>query len=235
MIGMASERETSLRPVSDDLQRIFGTRLQAIVAYGWHRHGPATSLALVDSLTLDDLDACAARVPQWTRAGAATPLLLTSLEFARSLDAFPIEYGEIIAQHTLVFGRDPFEGLSIRPDDLRRACEVQAKSHLLHLRENYLEAARSPHEIADLVSESAPGFVGLLRLVARLNDVPLDSPPSLGRFAAAALRLDGHLVDDLRELADGETPSSIDAARLFPDYLRNLERLVEYVDRWRPA
>jgi hypothetical protein len=232
---MASERNSALRSVADDLQRIFGPRLQTIVAYGWHRRGPTTSLALVTSLILDDLNACAARVPAWTRDGAATPLLLTSTEFSRSLDAFPIEYGEIIAHHTVVFGRDPFEGLTISHDDLRRACEVQAKSHLLHVRENYLEAAGSPHEIAALVRESAPGFVGLLRLMARLNDVALTSPAALGRFAADALRLDDHLVDDLLELADGETPSSVDATRVFPDYLKNLERLVEYVDRWRPA
>ena len=75
---------------------------------------PAPCLALVRSITAGDLDECAARVASWHRAGCATPLLLTKDEFAGSLDAFPIEYGEILETHRLVFGVDPFTGLTIR-------------------------------------------------------------------------------------------------------------------------
>ena len=35
-------------------------------------------------------------------------------EFERSLDAFPVEYGDIIAHHVVVTGDDPFAGLSVR-------------------------------------------------------------------------------------------------------------------------
>jgi hypothetical protein len=202
-----------------------------MVRYGW-RPEPATSLALVESLTLDDLDACAACVPAWSRAGAATPLLLSSAEFARSLDAFPIEYGEIVAHHEVIVGNDPFEGLTIRPDDLRRACEVQVKSHLLHLREDYLEAAGRPHEIAALVRESAPGFVGLLRLLARLNHAPLDTSADLGRFATVWFQIDSRVADGLLALAAGDD-GTVDAVRLFPEYLATMERLADSVDRWR--
>ena len=82
---------------------------------------------------------CASRVASWHRAGCATPLLLTKDEFAGSLDAFPIEYGEILETHRIVFGVDPFAGLTIRTEDLRRECETLVKSHLVHLRENYVE------------------------------------------------------------------------------------------------
>jgi hypothetical protein len=230
---MVTDRSAALRPLAADLHRIFGPRLEAVVAYGWQRHGPVPGLALVQSLTLDDLNACAARVASWTRAGAATPLLLTTSEFARSLDAFPIEYGEIIAHHHVVAGRDPFEGLSIRPEDLRRACEVQVKSHLLHLREDYMEAAGKPGEVAALVSESAPGFVGLLRLLARLNHAPHDSPAELGRFASHWLQIDARLADGLIALADGDAQATVDPVRLFPEYLATMERLADVIDRWR--
>src|SRR5215212_3808207 len=136
---MVSARNAALKPVADELQRIFGDRLEAVVGYGWRHTGPVRSLALVRSMALDDLNACAARNGAWSRAGVATPLLLTRDDFARSLDAFPIEYGEIIDSHDVIAGENPFAGLSIRPADLRRACEVQAKSHLFHLREDYIE------------------------------------------------------------------------------------------------
>src|SRR5262245_46902339 len=101
-------RTATLKPVAADLQRIFGARLEAFVAYGWRPDGPVASLALVTSLGLDDLTACAARNGLWVRAGAATPLLLTRADFARSLDAFPIEYGEILDSHEVVVGANPF-------------------------------------------------------------------------------------------------------------------------------
>jgi hypothetical protein len=232
---MASERSAALRPVVQDLQRIFNQRLDAIVAYGWRHHGPIPSLALVKSIELDDLNACAARVAAWRRAGAATPLLLTRADFERSLDAFPIEYGEILTHHEVVLGNDPFAGLSIRPQDLRRACEVQAKSHLLHLREDYIESGARPAEVDPLVRESAMGFVQLLRHLARLDEFPARTTAELITYATTRIRLHEHTVSDLLELADGDGLPTVDTLRLFPDYLATMERLVEFVDRWREA
>ena len=65
--------------------------------------------------------------------------MLAADEFARSLDAFPFEFSAILADHAVVSGKNPFEGLRVEPADLRRACEVQARGHLLHLRQGYME------------------------------------------------------------------------------------------------
>ena len=73
----------------------------------------------------------------------ATPLIVPADEFRRSLDAFPLEYGEIVRAHARVFGDDPFDGIPLAPEDLRRACETQVKGHLLHLREEFIEWARA--------------------------------------------------------------------------------------------
>ena len=232
---MASARSAAVTPVVDDLQRIFGSRLHAVVAYGWRQQAPVPALALVDELTIDDLNACAAHVGRWRRGGAATPLLLTRQDFARSLDAFPIEYGEIIEHHELVFGTDPFAGLAIGRDDLRRACEVQVKSHLLHLREDYVESAGRHADIDGLVRESAPAFAALLRQLARLDTAAVGDKTDLVRYAERRAQLDGRVVGDLLALADTDGPSPVDAVKLFPGYLTAMERLAEFVDRWREA
>ena len=232
---MATERATAVTPLVADLQRIFGARLAAVVVYGWRQRGPVPTVALVASLSLDDLNACADRVSAWRRAGAATPLLLTRAEFTRSLDAFPIEYGEIIEHHEVVFGSDPFEGLSIRPDDLRRACEVQVKSHLLHLREDYLEGGGRHGEIDALVRESAPGFAAVLRHLARLDDAAAETKSDLVDYARRHIHLETHVVGDLLALADPDGLPPIDPVKLFPAYLAAMERLADFVDRWRQA
>ena len=232
---MASGHSPAVAPVVGDLQRIFGTRLQAVVVYGWREHAPVPTLALVAELTIEDLNACAHHVGRWHRGGAATPLLLSRQEFARSLDAFPIEYGEIIEHHELAFGSDPFEGLSIRRDDLRRACEVQVKSHLLHLREDYLESAGRHGDIDGLVRESAPGFAALLRQLARLDAFPTGGKADLVHYGEQRAHLDGRIVGDLLAVADADGPTPVDAVKLFPGYLTVMERLAEFVDRWREA
>ena len=225
-------------PLADtlhDLQHIFGDRLQAFGAYGAPHASPAPSVALVRTLTGDDLTACAARAATWHRAGSATPLLLTRDEFAGSLDAFPIEYGEIIDTHRLLFGIDPFTGLSIRQDDLRRACEVQVKSHLIHLRENFVDCSGRPSAVAAMVTESAPAFALLLRRLARLDGHAADTQGELGHYAERRPKLDPRVVGDVLALGSGTASSGVDAARLFPAYLAAVEQLSLFVDTWKLA
>jgi hypothetical protein len=230
---MSAGVRTPLQPVVEDLQRIFGTRLKAVLRYGWRPRDRMPSLALVESMTLEDLSACAARTLQWHRSGCATPLLLTAHEFARSLDAFPIEYDEILATSELVAGAHPFTGLSISRADLRRACEVQVKSHLLHLREDYLEGAARPSHVAALVKESAPAFVALIRHLARLDNAPMETNAELVRYASHRIGLDARVAGDLIALAEPQTIETVDAGRLFPAYLAAVDRLAEFIDSWQ--
>src|SRR6185295_16401084 len=109
--------------------------------------------------------------------------------FERSLDAFPLEFGAIIADHAVVAGRDPFEGLAIEPADLRRACEVQARSHLLHLREGFLETQGRGDAIAVLVVRSAAPFAALLGSLARLQGLDPRDQAAAGRHAERELQL----------------------------------------------
>jgi hypothetical protein len=221
--------------VLQDLQHIFGGRLRGLVAYGDPNAAPALSLALVDAISADDLNACAARASAWQRSGCATPLLLTRDEFAGSLDAFPLEYGEILETHRVIHGDDPFSGLAIRDEDVRRACEVQVKSLLLHLREDFIESRGRPADVAALVAESAPAFAQLLRRLARLDDVACTTNQELCAYAAGRPKLDARVVGDVLALAKNPSASGVDAARLFPQYLAAVEALWTFVDRWRHA
>jgi hypothetical protein len=218
-----------------DLHNIFGARLHALVAYGEPDATPVSSLALVQSISAEDLAACAARAAAWHRAGCATPLLLTRDEFAGSLDAFPIEYGAILDSHRVVHGADPFAGLTIRDEDLRRAVEVQVKSLLVHLRENYIEARGRASDVTALVAESAPAFTQLLRRIARLDDVVCTTSAEIANYASGRPRLDARVVSDVLALARNSSTSGVDAVKLYPEYLAAVESLWRFVDRWREA
>jgi hypothetical protein len=233
---MATAPPPTTSPLVQDLRSIFGERLLAVVAYGaqleGHGDAPLTSLALVSSLTVADLENCAAVAGRWSRNRINTPLLLPDEEFRRSLDAFPLEYGEIIRAHVVLFGDDPFAGATILHDDLRRACETQVKSHLVHLRESFIETRGEPRAVGELVRTAAPAFAALLRNVARLRDVQLSDRVEATRMGAQLAGIQSDVVSEVLAL---ERPSAVpmsDHARFFAAYLAAVEQLARAVDAW---
>lgn len=211
-----------LAALGRDLAAIFGSRLRAVISYGMRVRSdtePITALAVVDQLTGDDLRRCATKHHAWENIGLATPLLLGEREFARSLDAFPFEFGAILDDYAVVSGSDPFAGLAVAPADLRRACEVQARSHLLHLREAFIETGGREEDIAELITRSAPPLAALLRNIARLGGVSTVD----------------RVLTRVAQLEHGAILPSADAVPLFPEYLRGVEGLVANVDTWERA
>jgi hypothetical protein len=235
---MSSPWRAAAELLAADLTRVFGDRLRSVCVYGAHVEGeggntPISCLALVTSLTTSDLDACSRALHGWQRHGLATPLLLGEQEFARSLDAFPLEYAEMQRAHAHVYGRDPFDAVTIAREDLRRACETQVKSHLLHLREEYLEAAGRPLAVADLVLASAPGFAALVRNIARLQGVGGNDRATVTREGARLAGIGDGVVADVLALERPDGVTTADPARLFPEYLAAVEQLARFVDGWR--
>jgi hypothetical protein len=161
--------------------------------------------------------------------------MLGEAEFRASLDAFPLEYGDIIAHHVVLTGHDPFEGLAANDEDLRWAIERQAKGHLIHLREGYIEAGNRPADLTDMVLASTVPFILLVQTLARLighdDDQLAALPRAMGEVPGVSARVVQSLVDLVRQpvLAN-------DAARgLYPEYLATVEHLVAFVDSWKSA
>jgi hypothetical protein len=185
-----------------DLKEIFGDRLTMVAGFGGDSH----SCVVIRSLTLDDLDRCAALGAKWKKLGLDAPLFLIEPELARALDAFPLEFSEIIATRRVVTGVDVFERITVAKTDLRRACEVQARGHVVHLREGYIEAGGNRKVVESLVAAAILPFRALVTNAARLEGI---SPKAL----VTQLGLDNF-------------------EKGFPEALRAAERLVDYVDRW---
>jgi hypothetical protein len=227
----------AVRSLDRDLHQLFRERLKSVVAYA-SAEGPdaaAPTLAVVQQLTADDLRACAARVASWHDAGLATPLLLDEQEFGRSLDAFPFEFGAILAEHALVSGDSPFTGLRVDPADLRRACEVQARSHLLHLREGFLETRGRSDALADLIVRSAAPLTALLTNVARLDTADSRDPVAAAAHVESRTGVPNGVFADIARLTPGATVSSEHARAIFPSYLAAVRTLADHIDRWGRA
>lgn len=233
----ALQAATSL---ADDLAGIFGGRLRAVLVYGAHARphprtvkAPVQTLALVTSLEYADLAGAAEHAARWQALGLDMPLVLPAVEFTRGLDAFPLEYGDILAHHIVVHGDDPFAGVAVAAEDIRRACEVKIRSHAIHLREGFLLAGQRPDAIARLIVSSAGPFASLIESFSRLTGAPPQSPPDAQAAQVARVTgLDAALIAQLLRLEEDDELDASAAVHLYPAYLDLVQALVAAIDAW---
>ncbi len=126
-------------------------------------------------------------VRAWTKAGHPAPLILTEREWRESADVFPIEYEDMREAHRLLAGRDPWSGIRVDRDDLRRQLERELMGKLVRLRQAYAALWAEPKRLAGVIVGSAPGFFTMLRALLRLAGRPVPARPETLVGAAAAL------------------------------------------------
>jgi hypothetical protein len=232
--SLSPEERAALDGLAADLARVFGTRLRTVAAYGLRAPSsvPRTihTLALVERLAFADLAACLPRVSAWRRRSLAVPLVLEHEEFLRTLDVFPLEYGDIIAHHVVITGHNPFADARVDRADVRRACELGAKSHLIHLREGFLETGGDPQSVSRLIAASAAPFSALLANIARLAD---DDDHDVAATAERQIGIPQSVVREVLGAGSGTQSSITDPTALLSRYIAASERVWEYVDTWR--
>lgn len=233
-VSLSVDDRATLEALAADLRRVFGARLQSVSAYGLNASGMGQqllhSLALVERLSFEDLATCAPMADDWRRRGLAVPLILEGDEFLRTLDVFPLEYGDIIAHHVLIAGADPFPAARVSPADVRRACELSAKSHLIHLREGFMESGADPQAVGRLIAASAPAFGALLRNIARLA---ADDDADIAATAERQIGIPAGVVRDVIRTGTGSQSTIADPTALLSRYIAAAERVWEYLDTWR--
>ena len=130
----------------------------------------------------------------------------------------------------LVAGADALTGVGISPADVRRACELSAKSHLIHLREAFMETSGNPQAIGRLIAASAPAFSALLRNIARLAD---DTDADIAETAERQIGIPAPVVREVLSAAAGMQSTIAEPTALLSRYIAAAERVWEYVDTWR--
>jgi len=187
----------------------------------------------VDELAFKDLTACLPYAESWHRRGAAVPLLLTEDEFHRTIDIFPLEYAGMLADYTVARGIDPFTNVRIDVEGVRRACEAQAKGHLIHLREAFLESHAETTRIARLIVASAAPLRTLLTQIARLLDADSLSDESLAAMAETRMGVPAAVIKEVLASSANGHSAVTDPSHLLARYIDAAKRIWEYVDRWR--
>jgi hypothetical protein len=237
MPQISNPQQKAIDLLARDLDDIFGARLRSLVAYpGHHGDGSVHSCAIVDGLGFRDLVACLPQTEGWHHRGIAVPLMLASGELERTVDVFPLEYSAILAHYQVVRGADPFKGMSIPAEDVRRATEGQVKSHLIHLREAFLESHGETTRIARLIASSAAPLRALLTNIARLQDGFHAASPAdeaLATMAETRMGVPASLVREVLSSSTGGHSTIADPSALLARYIGATQTIWAYVDGWK--
>ena len=241
MPHFSSAEQRAIDQLARDLEGVFGPRLESVVAYhGNQGDGSIHSCVLVRELGFRDLAACLPFAGNWRHRGVAVPLMLSTDELTRTVDVFPLEYAAIIADYIVVRGLDPFAGLTIPVEHVRRAVEALAKSHLIHLREGFLEANNETTRIARLIAASSAPLRALLVQIARLPDAGQGTPgagiPSdewLAAFAEQRMGIPASLIRTVLASSTNGQSTITDPSHLLGTYIDAAQKIWHYVDRWR--
>lgn len=203
--------ELTAETFARDVATALGGRLEALLLYGaaareahTARRTGLNTLLVCDAVDEALFAALEPAVRAWTRAGNPAPLIFTRQEWRDSSDAFAIEYEDIRQAHRLLAGRDPWQGITVRREDLRRQLEFELVGKLVRLRQAYAAARSDAKGLTEVVVASAAGFFTMLRSVLRLSGRAVPAAAGdVAREAAALVGFQAAVLDDLVAHVEG--------------------------------
>ena len=230
----------TLEELVTQLRSAFGQELHAVVLYGsaaaGEHHAKKSDynvLVLVESFSVDRLQAASAAVKAWVDAGNPAPLTLTMDEWHGSADIFPMEYADVLDRHRVLYG-DLVTDVRVSPSHLRLQLEHEAMGTLLQLRRGALAAGNDAKQQLALLEGSSSTVMVIFRALIRLQgDVPPRDYLELSQKVASAAGLDAAPFVQVIWHKRGEpTIRTPDVRKVLEGYLSGMQRLVQYLDRY---
>jgi predicted nucleotidyltransferase len=228
------------RRFARELEGVYRAELASVVLYGSAARGefrPGQSdlnvLVLLRAVSPAALRRASDLARAWVAEGNPPPLILSVDEWRRSADVWAIELADIRDAHLVLGGMDPFEGIEIRPEDLRLQCERELKGKQIQLRERYLLFAGQPEELGELLSRSFSTFLVLFRTVLRLTGAggERDAETVLRRVGERVGFDPAPLLEIQRARASGQKLRPQADSPVVAGYLDAVSRVVDHVDR----
>jgi predicted nucleotidyltransferase len=230
----------------DDVKTVHGENLASVILYGSAAAGDFVAQASDYNLLIalheirpKDLRNAQAPMREWQKMGHPLPVYFTVSELQNAADVFPIEFHQMERARKVLYGDDVLSGLRISDEFLRHQTEYELRSKLLQLRRLYIPASASAEKLCSLMTESLTSFAALFRAVLLLHDVK--SPVTKREIVSATanrLNLDKtpfEKIFEIRENSASNTLDEISANKIFADYMREIERVIDAVDKVRKS
>ena len=244
--GLPDETQKLLQTYVKEVKEAFGDQLEGLLLYGSAVRGEflrgrsnLNILLLVSSYGSTVLKQYSALHRRWSKEQIVVPLFLMEEELRMSAVVFPLEFLEIQEYHRVLDGRDPFIGFHVKTDRLREAVVQGFTSHIVRLRQRYVEGGGTDEATTILLPLSITSTIPLLRGVRRLlGRPPLSHSDAVISDVGEQLNLDLQGLLDAWLLKRGQiSPGPREVPRLFDRYLQAtilLTRAVEQLPQLEP-
>jgi predicted nucleotidyltransferase len=232
--------ERILKELVDRLQKAFGDRLVSVILYGSAAVGDHSGrfsdlnvFCALRQVTPRELGDAEPIVRWWRGMDNPAPLLMSTDEVRTSTDCFPIEFHDIKERRRVLYGDDVVADLDIDDSFYRAQVEYQLRAKVLRLRQKSAGVLFDKDLLLRLLAESVSTFCILSRhalLLAGIKakfqkrEIIEQAREKFGIDAAPFLSL-----LDLRE--EKIKPRSLDPLPLFETYLKEIQVVVDAVDR----
>lgn len=236
-LKIPSKDKNSLRDFIQSLKEIYQQELVSLILYGSGASGEfidkRSNLNLLVVLQNTDLKNLKKASKAVNKSSLLRPLFLSEDYILSSLDIFPIEFLDMQENYLVLYGKDVLGGLNIEIKNLRFQCEQELKAKLLNLRQLYLKINRDRTALRNLLFKSFTSSLHILRNTLRLKG---RKPSYQKQEILGDLLLEFQLNKDVwgRILAARNKQiklSGEDIEGLFIAFVRDLEKIVEVIDR----
>ena len=232
--------QEALSGLIDDLRATHGDNLASVVLYGSAANGDHIELRsdynlliALHRITPTDLQLSQPPMREWQRLGHPMPVYFTVEELSDAADVFPIEFHQMAKARVVLFGKDPFEFVELRDENLRHQTEYELRSKLIQLRRLYIPVSTSVEKLSELMSDSLASFAALFHAVLLLHgkEAPLGKA-NVVRATASMLHLDILPFERIFEFraSDALPGSEKEANEIFGAYMNEIEQVIEAVD-----
>ena len=219
---------------ADSCRQTFGDDLKSIVLYGSAAEGRLRATSDVNLLLVlsafDSAKASELRGPFAIGHAAVrlTAMFLLDGEVRAAAELFGQKFSDLLRRRRVLFGPDPFEGLSIPRSAIVHRTRQVLLNLALRLRESYVERGTTPERLSALIAESAAPLRSCAATLAELEGKPQMPPKEALLNFVAQLNEPGwdETMARLSEAREREFPSpeSADATII---------RLIELATRLR--
>jgi hypothetical protein len=177
---------------AEKVRSAIGARLVSLVVFGSAARRNATdsvdTLVICDRVDAGLLSTLATASGAWIKDGHPAPLVFGEGEWRDSADAFAIEFTDLKAHHRVLAGRDPWAGVTVAEEDVRRQLEHELRGKVVRLRQAFLATSGNPAALGGAMAGSIAGFLTMLRALLRLSGAEAPAERT-ALIAAAAVRV----------------------------------------------
>ncbi len=232
--------ERVLNQLVERLNKAYGERLVSVVMYGsaavgdhHARFSDINILCVLREVTPRELSESAQVFQWWERKGNPSPLLFGLEELRASTDCFPIEFHDIRERHRILYGEDVVQDLEIDKSFYRAQVEHELRAKLLRLRQKAAGVLAARDLLLGLLADSISTFCVLFRHALLLHgaEAAFEKRAVIDQ-AAARFGIDPSPFQTLLDLRERKIKArEVQPARLFEEYLRQIQVVVDAVDR----